>query len=86
MKNSKLDHAINFILLDQDTNNRIELRKTIKIGVVIVIRYRGTPPSLEVAKWSAHTQVIMSPLLVKKVGFLMTDSRTSSVGDPPIYG
>ena len=34
-QNSKLDHAINFILLDQDTTNRIELRKTIKIGVVM---------------------------------------------------
>ena len=36
-QNSKLDHAINFILLDQDTTNRIELRKTVKIGVVVVI-------------------------------------------------
>ena len=45
-QNSKLDHAINFILLDQDTTNRIELRKTIKIGVVIVIRYRGTSSKL----------------------------------------
>ena len=45
-QNSKLDHAINFILLDQDTTNRIELRKTIKIGDVIVIRYRGTSPKL----------------------------------------
>ena len=45
-QNSKLDHAINFILLDQDTTNRIELRKTVKIGVVIVIRYRGTSPKL----------------------------------------
>ena len=32
-QNSKLDHVINFILLDQDTTNRIELRKTVKIGV-----------------------------------------------------
>src|SRR3954464_4172465 len=32
-QNSKLDHAINFILLDQDTTNMIELRKTVKIGV-----------------------------------------------------
>src|SRR3954463_382075 len=32
-QNSKLDHAINFILLDQDATNRIELRKTVKIGV-----------------------------------------------------
>ena len=38
-QNSKLDHAINFILLDQDTTNRTELRKTVKIGVVMVIRY-----------------------------------------------
>ena len=45
-QNSKLDHAINFILLDQDTTNRIKLRKTVKIGDVIVIRYRGTSPKL----------------------------------------
>jgi len=45
-QNSKLDHAINFILLDQDTTNKIELRKTVKIGVVIVIRYPGTSPKL----------------------------------------
>src|SRR3954462_12093582 len=32
-QNSKLDHAINFILLDQDTTNWIKLRKTVKIGV-----------------------------------------------------
>src|SRR4051812_47641240 len=32
-QNSKLDHAINFILLDQDTTNKIELRKRVKIGV-----------------------------------------------------
>ena len=43
-QNSKLDHAINFIILDQDTTNRIELRKTVKIRVGIVIRYRGTSP------------------------------------------
>ena len=55
-QNSKLDHVINFILLDQNTTNRIELRKTVKIGVVIVIRYRGTSPSLAVAKGSAHTR------------------------------
>ena len=45
-QNSKLDHAINLILLDQDTTNRIELRKTVKIGVVMVIRYWGTSPKL----------------------------------------
>ena len=32
-QNSKLDHAINFILLDQDITKRIELRKTVKIKV-----------------------------------------------------
>ena len=45
-QNSKLDHAINFILLDQDTTNRIKLRKTVKIGDVAVIRYWGTSPKL----------------------------------------
>ena len=81
-QNSKLDHATNFILLDQDTTNRIELRKTVKIGVVIVIRYRAPPPSLEVAKGSAHAHVIISPsLLVKKVEVM--DNRTSSVRGPP---
>ena len=45
-QNLELDHAINFILLDQDSTNRIELRKTVKVGVVIVIRYRGTSPKL----------------------------------------
>ena len=30
---------------------------------VMVIRYRGTPPSLAVAKWSACTHLIMSPSL-----------------------
>ena len=46
----------------------------------MVIRYRGTPQSLAVAKGSAHTHVIMSPLLVNKVGISMIDSRTLSVG------
>ena len=36
----------NFILLDQDTTNRIELRKTVKKGDVVVIRYRGISPKL----------------------------------------
>ena len=36
----------NFILLDQDTTKRIELRKRVKIGDVIVIRYRGISPKL----------------------------------------
>ena len=59
-KNSKLDHTKTFILPDQDITKRIELRKTVKIKVVMVIRYRGTPPSLAVAKGSAHTHVFMS--------------------------
>ena len=37
------------MLLDQDITKRIKLRKTVKIKVM-VIRYRGTPPSLVVAK------------------------------------
>ena len=72
------------MLLDQDITKRIELRKTVKIEAM-VIRYRGTPPSLAVAKGSAHTHVVMSPLLVKKVEVMM-DSRTSSIGDPAICG
>ena len=38
---------------------------------------------MAVAKGSAHTHVIMSPLLVKKV-VVMMDSRTSSVRGPQI--
>ena len=65
--NSKLGHAINFILLDQDTTtNRIELRKTVKIGDVIVIRYRGISPKLGSCQGSAHTHMIMSPSLKNK--------------------
>ena len=64
-KNSKLDHAINFILLDQDTTNRIELRKTVKIGVWWWYDTGAPPPSLAVAKGSAHTHVIMSSEVVK---------------------
>ena len=56
-KNSKLDHTKNFILLDQDITKRIELRKTIKVKDVMVIRYQGTSPSLAQAKGSAHTHV-----------------------------
>ena len=84
-QNSKLDHAINFILLDQDTTNRIELRKTVKIGVWWWYDTGASPPSLAVAKGSAHTHVIMSPLLVKKVEVMM-DSRTSSVRGSPTCG
>ena len=35
-----------FILLNQDTTNRIELRKTVNIEVVMVIQYGGTSPKL----------------------------------------
>ena len=45
-QNSKLDHAIDFILLDEDNTKRIELRKTVKIGVVMVIQYQGSSPKL----------------------------------------
>ena len=69
------------MLLDQDITKRIELRKMVKIEVM-VIRYRGAPPSLADAKGSAHTHVIMSPLLVNKM-VVMMGSRTSSVRDPP---
>ena len=60
----------NFILLDQDITKRIELRKTVKIEVM-VIRYRGTPPSLAVAKWSAHTRILNSSLLEETVVILL---------------
>src|SRR3954465_15323222 len=63
-QNSKLDHAINFILLDQDTTNRVELRKTVKIGVVIVIRYRGTSPKLGSCQGECPYPCIISPLSV----------------------
>ena len=66
-QNSKLDHTKNFILLDQDITKRIELRKTVKIGVWWWYDTGAPPPSLAVAKGSAHTHVIISPLLVKKM-------------------
>ena len=65
----------NFILLDQDITKRIELSKMVKIKGVMVIRYRGTPPSLAVAKGSAHTHVIMSSEAMKVV-MMMVDNRT----------
>ena len=49
----------------------------------MVIRYRGTSPKLGSCQGSAHTHMIMSPLLVKKM-VVMMGSRTSSVRDPPI--
>ena len=55
----------------------------------MVIRYdtEAPPPSLAVAKGSAHTHMIMSPLLVKKmVELLMMGSRTSSARDLPTCG
>ena len=37
---------MNYIILDQDDTNVIERTTTLEIGVVIVIRYRGTSPKL----------------------------------------
>ena len=45
-QNFKTRSCHDFILLNQDTTNRIELRKTVKIGVLMVIRYQGTSPKL----------------------------------------
>ena len=39
-----------FILLNQDTTKSIKLRKTVKIGVVMVIRYQGTSPKLGICQ------------------------------------
>ena len=58
---SKLNHTKNFILLDQDITKRIELRKAIKIKMWWWYDTGAPPPSLAVAKGSAHTHVIMSP-------------------------
>ena len=63
-----------------------QTKKNSKDKSVMVIRYRGTPPSLEVAKGSAHTHVFMSPFLLVKKVLVMMDNRTSSIGDPPICG
>ena len=84
-QNSKLDHAINFILLDQDTTKRIELRKMVKIGVWWWYDTGATPPSLAVAKGSAHTHVIM-PSEVMEVVMMMVDNRTLCVKAPPTCG
>ena len=56
-----------FNLLDQDITKRIELSKTIKIGVWRWYDTGAPPPSLAVAKGSAHTHVIMSSEVVKEL-------------------
>ena len=83
-QNSKLDHAINFILLDQDIAKRIELRKTVKIGVM-VIRYRGTSPKIGSCQGECPYPMLSSSLLVDKMEMMM-DSHTSSVRGPPACG
>ena len=45
-QNSKLDHAINFILLDQDNTKKDRTKKNGKDRSVMVIRYRGISPKL----------------------------------------
>ena len=57
----------NFNLLDQDTTKRIELNKTVKIGVWWWYDTGAPPPSLAVAKGSAHTHVIMSSEVMEVV-------------------
>ena len=84
-QNSKLDHAINFILLDQDITKRIILRKTVKIEVWGWYDTGAPPPSLAVAKGSAHTLVIMASEVMEVV-MMMVDNRTSSIKAPPIWG
>ena len=60
-----------FILLNQDTTNRIELRKTVKIGVVMMIRYQGTSPMLGSCQGECPYPVIISPSLLLAVEALM---------------
>ena len=82
-QNSKLDHAIKaFILIGQDIIKRIELRKTVKIGVWWWYDTGAPPPSLAVAKGSAHTHVIISPSsrLVSWSSWRLCPSR---YGSPP---
>ena len=78
-QNSKLDHAINFILLDQDTTNRIELRKTVKIGVVIVIRYRGTSPKLGSCQGECPYPCDYISLVGEEGGGVVDDAGLSSI-------
>ena len=75
----------NFNQLDQDTTKKVELNKTIKIGVWWWYDTWAPPPSLAVAKGSAHTHVIMSSEVMEVV-MMMVDNRTSSVKAPPTCG
>ena len=61
----------NFILLDLDITKMIELSKMVKIGVWWWYDTGVAPPSLAVAKGSAHTHVIMSSEVVKKELLMM---------------
>ena len=61
----------NFILLDLDIIKRIELSKAVKMGVWWWYDTGAPPPSLAVAKGSAHTHVIMSSKVVTKVLLVM---------------
>ena len=65
----------NFILLDQDITKRIELSKTVKIGVWWWYDTGAPPPSLAVVEGSAHTHVIMSSEVMKAM-MMMMDNRT----------
>ena len=58
-KNSKLDHTKLYSTRSR-YNQKDQTKKNGKDKSVMVIRYWGTPPSLAVAKGSAHTHVIMS--------------------------
>ena len=79
-QNSKLDHAINFILLDQDTTNRIKLRKKlVKIGVVIVIRYRGTSPKLGSCQGECPYPCDYISLVGEEGGGVVDDAGLSSI-------
>ena len=72
-QNSKLDHAINFILLDQDTTNRIELRKMIKI------RYRGTSPKLGSCQGECPYPCDYISLVGEEGGGVVDDAGLSSI-------
>ena len=65
-QNSRLDHTKNFILLDQDITKMIELRKIVKIGDVVVIRYWGTSPKLGGSQGECPYPILSFLLVMKK--------------------
>ena len=71
-----------FNLLDKDITKRIELSKTVKIGVWWWYDTGATPPSLAVAKGSSHTHVIMSSEVIEVV-MMTVDNCKLSVKVPP---